>query len=241
MWKASRIASDAASNIQVDGGVFLNNNFDPSNPTNFADEDILVTVTGNPSINCTPTTEDFFSDVNGAPNNTKQGKRITGWDCSMSASTLDFDSNRIQLYLGASEVGADGGISPRSQYKDSDFKTVWGLFDMADEGKLFAVKMENAVSTGGISFSASKNGKGTESLTLTAHTDASDVSKIPMTFYVLEKVDEDAPSYEYTSVSPVGTENPKEEGWFVLSGDKYVLTTDTAVDSNKTYFERSEV
>ena len=45
-------------------------------------------------------------------------------------------------------------------------------------------------------------------------------------------------TYTYTSVSPVGTEDPSDEGWYVLSGDSYVLTQDTEVDSNKTYYTR---
>lgn len=48
------------------------------------------------------------------------------------------------------------------------------------------------------------------------------------------------PVYVYTAVSPVGTENPKTEGWYVLQGDTYVPTNDTTVDENKTYYERTE-
>lgn len=45
----------------------------------------------------------------------------------------------------------------------------------------------------------------------------------------------------YTAVTPVGTENPKEEGWFVKSGDNYVATTDTTVQQGTTYYEQSFV
>ena len=48
------------------------------------------------------------------------------------------------------------------------------------------------------------------------------------------------PTYTYTAVEPVGSENPKEEGWYVLQGDVYVPTNDTEVDENKTYYERTE-
>ncbi len=75
---------------------------------------------------------------------------------------------------------------------------------------------------------------------MTPHTSLEDPTKIPMEFYILEKSDSAAPTYTYTAVSPVGTENPKEEGWYILSGDNYVLTTDTEVDTNKTYYERTE-
>ena len=47
----------------------------------------------------------------------------------------------------------------------------------------------------------------------------------------------------YDAVSPVGTENPSEEGWYERSGSAgsyvYTLTTDTTVDSEKTYYEKT--
>lgn len=41
----------------------------------------------------------------------------------------------------------------------------------------------------------------------------------------------------YSTVTPVGTENPSEEGWYELDGTDYVLSEDTEVDSGKTYYE----
>lgn len=238
-WKASRIDADAANRIQVDAGVFLKD-YDVTNPTLFDDEDILCTTTGDPSINCVPQFSDFFEDVNGVQNNTWQGKRITGWDCNMSVQSLDFDDSRLKFYLGACKTLADGGIKPKMLLDQNDFQTIYFLGDMADPSKLFVVKMDNAMNTAGLAFSSTKNGKGKQSLTVTAHADAGDPEDVPMTFYILEKVDDAATEYTYTAVSPVGTENPKEEGWYILSGDSYVLTRDTEVDSNKVYYEREE-
>ena len=45
-------------------------------------------------------------------------------------------------------------------------------------------------------------------------------------------------TYTYTEVTPVGTENPSEEGWYVLDGSDYVLTTDETVQSGTTYYTR---
>lgn len=44
-------------------------------------------------------------------------------------------------------------------------------------------------------------------------------------------------SESYDAVTPVGTENPKQEGWYEKVGSDYVLTTDTTVDSSKTYYK----
>ena len=48
----------------------------------------------------------------------------------------------------------------------------------------------------------------------------------------------------YTAVTPAGTENPSTEGWYERSGSAgsyvYTLSTDTTVDTLKTYYEKSE-
>lgn len=240
MWKAKRVASTAANNMQVDAGLLLNT-FDVTNAHAPADSDIICATTGDFSIVSQPDVNDFFDDVNNAQKNSKQGKRITGWTCTLGITGLEVTEDMIKLALGAARELANGGISPRTQYELTDFKDIWWIGDMVDTDNLFAVKLSNAVSTGGISFSSTNNGKGKLQMTFTGHSDLGDEESVPMEFYILEKVDEDAPTYTYTAVSPVGTENPSEEGWYVLAGDRYVATTDTAVDSNKTYYEREEV
>lgn len=48
------------------------------------------------------------------------------------------------------------------------------------------------------------------------------------------------PTITYEEVTPVGTENPSEEGWFYKDGTQYYPTMDTEVVSGKTYYEVSE-
>lgn len=43
----------------------------------------------------------------------------------------------------------------------------------------------------------------------------------------------------YTEVTPVGTENPVTEGWYEKTGNVYVLSADTAVDTQKTYYAKT--
>ena len=50
---------------------------------------------------------------------------------------------------------------------------------------------------------------------------------------------------DYDAVTPVGTENPSEEGWYERSGGSapytYTKSTDTEVDDQKTYYEQFNV
>lgn len=45
----------------------------------------------------------------------------------------------------------------------------------------------------------------------------------------------------YTAVTPVGSENPTTEGWYEKSGNTYVLSADTTVDAQKTYYSKTTV
>lgn len=47
-------------------------------------------------------------------------------------------------------------------------------------------------------------------------------------------------TYEYDEVTPVGTENPSEEGWYEYDNatQQYVLTEDVTVDGGKTYYTK---
>lgn len=49
-------------------------------------------------------------------------------------------------------------------------------------------------------------------------------------------IDEDEDIRESSTVIPIGTENPHEEGWFERDNDTYTLSEDTTVDNEKTYY-----
>ena len=185
-WTATKLSADVANNVQVQAGLLLNS-FDITNPEEPDDADIICATTGDFNITCQPETEDFFEDVNNAPNNTKEGKQITGWNCGLTVKALEIKEETLLLALGAADVGSDGGVHPRSKYRSADFKSLYWIGDMVDEGKLFVVVMNDTVSTGGISFTSTKNGKGQIALELTPHASFATPTVVPMAFYILEK------------------------------------------------------
>ena len=50
-----------------------------------------------------------------------------------------------------------------------------------------------------------------------------------------------SPAGSYVAVTPVGTENPTEEGWYEKSGNDYVLSDDTTVTQGVTYYRKLSV
>jgi hypothetical protein len=189
-WKATRVSADFYNSVQKEAGILLNT-FDVSNPVEPTDEQIITATTGGISISCVPETQDIFEDIDNVPNNTAEGKDITGWTVSLSTTAIGVNEDTIALALGAYETGLDGGVLPRRNYKIDDFKTIYWVGDMADETKLLCAVIKNAVSTGGFSLQTSKNGKGQLALELTGHTKLNEQEVVPAEFYVLTKVEEE--------------------------------------------------
>lgn len=232
---ATKIPQNTFDGLQIDAGVLLNA-FNPDNPE-IPDSAIICATTGGINVICQPTYSDFGEDVDNVPNNMMEFKHLDGWDCTMSTISLGTSVELIRYSLGAADItAATSKITPRRNLLQTDFADVWWVGDRADGG-LVAVRLINALSTGGFSLQTTKNGKGQITIELTGHVSIDAQDTMPMEFYSLDP--EDVVEFTYTAVTPVGSENPSEEGWFVLVGDNYRPTSDTEVDSNVTYYERS--
>lgn len=220
--------------LQVEAGLLLYD-FDPENPA-IEDEDIITATTGGITISCVPSYSDWGEDVDNCPNNMMELKHLDGWDCKVSTTALGTSPSFIAESLGAADI-TGSKITPRSNLNISDFHNRWWVGDRADGG-FVAVKIINALSTGGFSLKTTKDGKGNLDIELTGHVSMAAQDVVPMEFYSYDGENTEV-EYIYTAVTPVGTENPSEEGWYVLVGDKYRATSDTEVDSNVTYYERT--
>lgn len=236
MGRFTKIPQDAFSALQLDAGMLLKT-FNPASP-NVQDADIICATTGGVNPSCVPTYSDFGEDVDNCPNNLKEFKHLDGWDCSIATTGLGTSPALIKMALGCADIdGVDTTkIVPRASLSQSDFTDIWWVGDKANGG-FVAIKLKNALSTGGFSLQTTKNGKGTVALTITGHVSINAQDEVPMEFYSSDATT--APVYEYTAVEPAGTENPRSEGWFVLVGDEYRPTNDTTVDENVTYYVRS--
>jgi hypothetical protein len=181
----TRIPENTFTGLQLDAGILLRN-FDPASP-NVQDANIICATTGGISVQAIASYVDLFEDVDNAPNNMLEGKKLDGWDCKISTTALGNDPETIRLALGAADK-AGKRVVPRRDLKQSDFSTIWWVGDRADGG-FVAVKLLNALSTGGMSLQTTKNGKGQISIELTGHVSISAQNKVPMEFYSADPVE----------------------------------------------------
>lgn len=180
------ISQDAFDELQMDAGMLLKT-FNPAQPAAPADADIITATTGGITVECTPTYSDFGEDIDNVPNNMKELKHLDGWDCKISTTALGTTPEAIKLSLGAADInGSDSTkIVPRRDLKTSDFQDLWWVGDKMDGG-FVAVKLMNALSTGGFSLKTTKNGKGNLTLELTGHVSINAQTTMPMEFYSAE-------------------------------------------------------
>ena len=189
----TKVSADAMETLQLDAGVILST-FDPAAPVEPLSENIIATTSGGIQVNCTPTYSDFGEDVDNLPNNMKEFKHLDSWECTMAFTNIKFNATNAVWALGAADktsTAATTGqnptraydkIVPRRSLQQTDFADLWWVGDKVNGGA-FAVKLKNALSTGGLSIQSTKNGKGTYSMTLTGHVSINAQDDMPMEFY----------------------------------------------------------
>ena len=187
MAKFNKVSADAFKNIQKGAGNVLSK-FDITGKTTIADEDIICATTGGVNATCVPSYVDYGEDIDNVPTNTLELKEIDSWEAKMSFTALDCTDDVFKLSLGAADVTTDSTtsvqtIKPRATLKTSDFKDVWWVGPTKGDGWC-AIKLSNALSTGGLSIQSTDDGKGNLAVELTGHFSIDDTDTVPMEFYV---------------------------------------------------------
>ncbi len=180
----NQVTKESLDNIQINAGMILKE-FNPTAPAAPSAANVVCATTGGITASCVPSYEDFGADIDNCPLNTMEMKKITGWECTFSFTALDISEDTIALALGAyGKIGHE--IQPKADVMPAHFKDLWFVSERVDD-KLVAIKLKNAISTGGFSYKTQKNGKGQLSVTLTGHISIEDTETVPMLFYICEE------------------------------------------------------
>lgn len=181
----TKVTSEAVKGIQVNAGVILKK-FDTTKAAAPEDEDIICATTGGITASCTPTVTDFGEDIDNCPKNVKEMMQIDGWDCTLSFTAVNITPELIRIALGAADIDATntGKVTARSYYDTTnDFDDIWFVGDL-NTGGYVAIKLYNAIGTGGLEIKTTDKGKGNISVTLTGCVSLDDPEVVPMEFYV---------------------------------------------------------
>ena len=189
--KFRKIPEDTFKNIVLNAGVLLSS-FTPATPT-VEDTNILGATTGGINFTATPSFTDFGEDIDNCPKNMKELKKLDSWEVKLTGTFITSNTSLIALLMGAGDVGTSDTtkVTPRVDVAASDFKDLWFVCDYSDKngennGGFCAIKIINALSTGGFSMQSADKGKAQFSFEFTGHVSMSAQTVVPFEVYLKE-------------------------------------------------------
>ena len=172
--KFTKIPSDAFQKLQINAGI-LTTDFTPATGEIGVAGQIGAT-TGGVNFNATPTYSDYGEDIDNCPKNMKELKKLESWEATISGTFVNADTAIAKMMIGAADIGTPDTtkITPRNDVLESDFETIWLVGDYSDKngetnGGFIAIKLINALSTGGFQIQTADKAKGQFAFTFTGH------------------------------------------------------------------------
>ena len=188
--KFTQIPSDTFKKLQLNAGV-LATTFEPDTGTLTA-TNVIGATTGGISFEATPEFEDFGEDIDNCPKNTMELKKLTSWEVILSGTFVTMDTAVAKSMTGAADIdGSDPTkVVPRNDVDvEKDFSDIWFVGDYSDENTgesagFIAIRVINALSTGGFKLQTTDKGKGNFEFEYTGHYSMSAQDTVPFEVYV---------------------------------------------------------
>jgi len=191
--KFTQVAADTFSKLQLNAGVLLSE-FDPS--TAELDRTKIIGATGG-GVSFTASTEyvDFGEDIDNVPANTKELKKVDAVTATMSGTFKQADTTLAKKLIGAADIDATTGkVTPRVDLLDDDFSDIWWVGDYSDvntdggtgsaqKAGFMAIRLINALSTGGFQIQSNDKSKGDFAFEFTGHYSLSNIDIVPYELY----------------------------------------------------------
>lgn len=193
MAKFTQIPTDTFKKLQLNAGI-LTTEFDPATGKLSA-SNIIGATSGGVSFEATPSFTDFGEDIDNCPKNTKELKKLDSWEAKMSGSFVTMDTNVATSVIGTAAVASNDQtkVVPRNYVEAKDFKNIWWVGDYSDinedgssAGKagFIAIKLINALSTGGFKIQSGDKAKGTFEFEYTGHYSSENIDTVPFELYI---------------------------------------------------------
>lgn len=185
----TKIPADTFQKLQLNAGIIATD-FTPDTGA-IGESGQLGATTGGITFNATPTYSDFGEDIDNCPKNTKELKRLDEWEVTMSGTFVVADTAIAKRLVGAADIGTTDTtkITPRNDLAAADFENIWFVGDYSDKngetnGGFVAIKLINALSTGGFQLQTSDKAKGQFAFTFTGHYSIAAQGTVPFEIYI---------------------------------------------------------
>lgn len=185
--KFTQIPVDTFQNIQLNAGILVDS-FDPATGVI---GNLLGATTGGVQFADDMEFIDFGEDIDNCPKNMLELKKLDSHDVKISGTFVTISANTAKLLAAAADVDSNNAshIIPRNDIVSTDFKTIWWIGDYSDENTgdnagFVAIKLMNALNTGGFQIQSTDKGKGQFAFEFTGHYSMSAQDTVPYEIYV---------------------------------------------------------
>ena len=188
--KFTRIPESAFKELVLNAG-YLATTFDPAAGTAPEESALLGATTGGINFTAVPSFTDFGEDIDNCPKNMKELKKLDSWEVKMTGTFVNADTAIAKRLCGAADIGTTDTtkVTPRNDLKDADFDDIWLVGDYSDKngetnGGFIAIKLLNALSTGGFQLKTADKSKGKFAFEFTGHYSMSAQDTVPFEIYI---------------------------------------------------------
>lgn len=187
--KFTQIPADTFKQLQINAGVLLSD-FTPATGAFDASAQIGAT-TGGVTFAATPSFNDFGEDIDNCPKNMMELKVLDSWEVKLSGTFVSADTAVAKRLIGAADIGTTdtAKVTPRNDLATDDFSDIWLVGDYSDKngatnGGFIAIRVMNALSTGGFQLKTADKSKGQYAFEFTGHYSMSKQSTVPFEVYI---------------------------------------------------------
>ena len=197
--KYTQIPAGTFEQIQLNAGILV----DAFNPATGVIGNLLGATSGGINFTDTINTKDFGEDIDNCPKNTKELKKLESHEVKMSGTFVTVTPTTARKLAGAADIDSQDSthIVPRNDLLAGDFQTLWWVGDYSDENTgenagFIAIKLLNALSTGGFQIQSADKDKGKFAFEFTGHYSINAQSTVPYEIYVKQGESSSVPTIE---------------------------------------------
>lgn len=193
--KYTQIPSDTFEQLQLNAGILV----DEFTPATGTIGNLLGATTGGVSFADSVEYTDFGEDIDNCPKNMMELKKLDSHEVTLSGTFVTVTAATAKMLAGAADIdGSDAThIVPRNDLLASDFSTLWWVGDYSDvntgnNAGFIAIKMTNALNTGGFQIQSADKEKGQFEFEFTGHYSINAQDTVPYEIYVCGGTDSGA-------------------------------------------------
>lgn len=185
--KYTQIPVNTFKELQMNAGILV----DTFNPATGVIGNLIGATTGGVNFVDNVTYTDLGEDIDNCPKNMKELKQLESHEVTMGGTFLTVTAASAKRLAAVADVDPDDAthIIPRNDVLDKDFLEVWWIGDYSDvntgeNAGFLAIRLMNALNTGGFQIQSTDKGKGQLAFTFTGHYSMEAQDVVPFEIYI---------------------------------------------------------